>query len=287
MKNFFLLPVILVCYISVFAQQTPDTLVIDGITVIRDNEADTAEAPVKKGIFKKLNSSISPKSFTTEWGVVDVGISNYVDNTDYTSAGAQGYAPGGNEEWLDVKPFKSRSVNVWFVMQHVNLFKYIVNLQYGLGVEFNNYHYKHPIRYDATPPAITDAPTIHLDNTAGRIYKKDKLAADYITAPVMLNFNLTPYRLYPFKLSGGISVGYLYNSRNKTITSDEGKKKERDDFDLRPWKLSYIGELSLGVITFYGSYAPRSMYKRGLEISPYTFGIRLRPVSVFSKIETR
>jgi hypothetical protein len=90
----------------------------------------------------------------------------------------------------------------------------------------------------------------------------------------MLNINFTPNRSHGFGLSAGISAGYLYSARNKTITSDEDKRKAKDDFELEKWKLSYIGELSLGPVRFYGSYALKNMYERGLDMTPYNFGIR-------------
>ncbi|MCH5600599.1 outer membrane beta-barrel protein [Niabella ginsengisoli] len=217
---------------------------------------------------------------------MDIGVSNYVDNTNYTSVDAQNYAPEANDEWLELKPFKSRNVNIWLVTQQFNLINHYVNFQYGLGIELNNYHYNQPIRYEAQTPAVENAPVIYLDETLNRTYKKNKLAADYITAPVMLNFNLTPYRLYPFEISAGISAGYLYSARNKFVNSDDGKIKTRGDFDMRPWKLSYIAEVNLGVIRLYGSYAFKGMYLRGLDIRPYNFGIRIKPVEIFGKVET-
>jgi hypothetical protein len=108
-----------------------------------------------------------------------------------------------------------------------------------------------------------------------RNYSKNKLAADYFTVPMMLNFNFTPHRKDGFGLSIGASAGYLYSSRQKTISKESGKQKEHDDFDLRPWKISWIGELQLGPIKLYGSYATQSMFKRGLNQVPYTVGIRL------------
>ena len=160
-------------------------------------------------------------------------------------------------------------------MQRLSVIKRVVNLKYGFGVELNNYHYKQNIRYDANPPAVTNAPIVSLDNTVGRNYTKNKLAANYLTVPMMLSFNFTPNRSDPFGFSVGASAGWLYGSHNKTKTSDEGKEKARDDFDLRPFKISYIAELNLGEIKFYGSLATRSMYERGLDMTPYTVGIRI------------
>jgi hypothetical protein len=159
-------------------------------------------------------------------------------------------------------------------MQKLNMVKHVVNLKYGLGLELNNYRYEQPIRYQENTLAIPDPPRIILDGTIGRNYKKDKLAADYLTIPLMLNFNFTPDRKKGFGFSAGISGGYLYSARNKTVTSDEGKKKAKDDFELERWKLSYIGEIALGPVRFFGSYAMKSMYERGLDMKPYNFGFR-------------
>ncbi|MFT4092547.1 MAG: outer membrane beta-barrel protein [Niabella sp.] len=291
MKKLLLLILLISFVIPSMAQDTPkpDTLEIGGVTIIRDNGPDAYAVPHKKGFLKKLGSSTHPKSIKTQWGIIDLGFSNYVDNTNYTdpASGAQDYAPGSNEAWMELKPLKSCNVNIWFVTQQVNLISHYVNFQYGIGLELNNYWYKQPVRYTAQTAAEQNAPVITLDETADRVYRKNKLAADYVTVPVMLNFNLTPYRLYPFEISAGMSAGYLYAARNKVVTSDEGKTKTKGDFDLRPWKLSYIAELNLGVIRLYGSYAFKSMYQRGLDITPYNFGIRIKPVEILGKIEMK
>ena len=90
----------------------------------------------------------------------------------------------------------------------------------------------------------------------------------------MLNFNFTPGRYRAFGFSAGISAGFLYSSRQK-IKGPDGKSKLKDDFNLRNWKLSYIGELNLGPMKLYGSYALQSMWEKGLDQTPYNVGIRL------------
>jgi hypothetical protein len=152
-------------------------------------------------------------------------------------------------------------------MQRINLIESVVNLKYGLGIELNNYRFEDPVKFNTSPTQVV------LDHA--RSYKKNKLAADYVTVPMMLNFNFTPHRKKSFGFSVGASAGYLYSSRQKTITSEDGKKKEHNDFDLRPWKLSYIGELSLGPVKLYGSVATQSMFEKGLDQTPYNLGLRL------------
>jgi hypothetical protein len=255
------------------AKERPDTIHIGGITIVRKAGSGHREIIHDREYGRHHRDTAS--NLETNWWIFDIGFSNYTDNTNYASAAAQAYAPGINDSWLTLKTGKSRNLNVWFFMQKLNIAKHVLNLKYGLGLELNNYFFKRPVRFDPNPPAVSNPPVLSLDNTVNRTYKKDKLAADYLTVPMMLNVNFTPHRGNGFGFSAGVSVGYLYSSRNKYENSDEGKKKIKDDFELEKWKVSYIGELSLGPVRFYGSYAAKNMFQRGLDLTPYNFGFRL------------
>nr|MDQ2721351.1 PorT family protein [Bacteroidota bacterium] len=107
-------------------------------------------------------------------------------------------------------------------------------------------------------------------------FSKNKLAADYVTIPLMLNFRTNQnYSNKGVSLSAGVSAGYLYSSRNKQISDERGKRKNHGDYDLEKWKFSYIAELGLGPAHLYGSYSPKSIFSSGLDYRPYTIGIRL------------
>jgi hypothetical protein len=237
-----------------------DTIRIGGMIIIkkrsRDKDKDTdAKTDERKG--KKSNIS-------TNWWIVDLGFANYTDNTNYPLTT---FAPGLDKDDFKLRTGKSVNVNIWVFMQKLNITKNVVNLKYGLGLELNNYRYREPIKY------LTSPTTVIYDNT--KSYSKNKLAADYVTIPLMLNFNLTPKKKKGFGFSVGASGGYLYASRQKTVTNTDGKQKEKNDFDLRPWKLSYIGELSLGPVKLYGSLASQSMFEKGPDQIPFNIGLRL------------
>jgi len=248
-------------------QTESDTIRVGGMIIIKKHDRDKDNNNEAKTYHRKGKSS----RLSTNWWIVDLGFANYNDQTDYKSNDIQningGFAPGLGKDQFKLRTGKSVNVNIWAFMQKLNVIKGIVNLKYGLGVELNNYRYKQPILYHTSPTQVV------LDNT--RNYSKNKLAADYITIPLMLNFNFTPHRKKGFGFSVGASGGYLYSSRQKTITNIDGKQKEHDDFDLQQWKLSYIAELSLGPVKLYGSYAAESMFERGLDQRPYNFGLRL------------
>lgn len=249
------------------ATERADTIKIGGMIIIKKPGKDGKED--KEVIISNRRGRRNNSNVSTNWGIVDLGFANYNDKTNYGSAAAQAFAPGfTDKDQMKLRNIKSVNVNIWFFMQRLNVVKHVVNLKYGLGLELNNY------RFDEKEVHFQKNPTLITLDPAYANLKKNKLAADYITVPMMVNFNFTPNKRKGFGLSAGMSAGYLYSSRQK-IKGDDGKHKLHDDFDLRSWKLSYIGELNLGPVKLYGSYALKSMWEKGLDQTPYNVGIRL------------
>ena len=163
-------------------------------------------------------------------------------------------------------------------MQRLYLYKENISLKYGLGLELNNYRYKSSISYkeNGDKPyygGYTPQAFIFRDSIT---FEKNKLAADFITIPLMVNFSTNDWgRHNGFNIALGVSGGYLYNQRNKQVSESRGKWKNKGDYDLEKFKFSYIGEIGFGPIKFYASYSPHSMYDHSLDMRPYNFGIRL------------
>ena len=248
------------------SKEQVDTIRVGGMIIIKKRGSDGKERrEIEISNRRKKKSS----NITTNWNIVDIGFANFNDNTNYAAAQASGFLGAGvGEDQFDLRTGKSVNINYWLFMQRLNLVKHVVNLKYGLGLELNNY------RFDDERVRFTKNPTqINIDPSLASV-KKNKLAADYVTVPVMLNFNFTPRNKRGFGLSAGVSAGYLYSARQK-IKDGGDKNKLHDDFDLRKWKISYIGELSLGPVKLYGSYALKSMWEKGLDQTPYSVGIRI------------
>lgn len=249
---------------STQAAPHPDTIRVGGLIIVKSGRPADASDTLPTRVIHSRHKNVS-----TNWGIIDLGFANFSDKTNYAGGGAQAFAPGSNGDWFSLRNGKSVDVNIWIFMQRRNLIAHVVNLKYGIGLELNNYRYDEPVLYDK------NSNTFVLDVT--RHYRKNKLATDYLTVPLMLNFNLTPHNSnsHSFGFSAGMSAGYLYSSRQKMITHEDGKQKTHDDFELNAFKISYIGEVQLGPIKLYGSLATQSMFKKGLDQTPYTFGIRL------------
>jgi hypothetical protein len=272
MKRIFILLAGLCFALSGFSQtdttapQKSDTIKIGGMIIIKKGKrADGSED--REVQINRHRNTYRPSNVSTNWFILDLGFSNFNDQTTYPPARASGFvAQNIGEDQFDLRAGKSVNVNLWFFMQRLNVIKHVVNLKYGLGLELNNYRFSEDIRFVKNPT--------HVILMKDSSYNKNKLAADYLTVPLMINFNFTPRRERGFGLSAGVSAGYLYSARQKFKGGPGGKFKEHDDFDLRRWKLSYIGELQLGPVKLYGSYAVESMFEKGLDMTPYNVGIR-------------
>ena len=246
--------------------QPGDTLRVGNLLIIRNGSQEHGDDGYLRVRNRRHDRSYRPGNISTNWGIVDLGFTNYNDRTVYSSAAAQQFAPNGTKDWFKLRDGKSVEVNIWIFMQRLNLIKHVVNLKYGLGLELNNYRYEENIRF------VTNPTKVIMDTIS---YSKNKLAEDFLTVPVLLNFNFTPHRRHPFGLSAGACFGYRYSSREKFKSHQDGKQKTYNDFDLYSWKISYIAELQLGWFNLYGSYATRSIFSKGLDQIPYTFGIRI------------
>lgn len=268
---------------SVRVERNNDTIRIGGMIILKKGQSDekkqvTVTVGNKKA--RKAHSNVSTSSL-----IFDIGLSNWTDKTDYpaaTAAGTIANRPGSpdlSSNDLKLRTIKSVNINIWFFMQRLNLIKHYVNLKYGLGLELNNYRFKNDISFNEggmnpyNPSQNIPHPFIFRDSVN---LSKSKLAADYITVPLMLNFRTNPdYADKGISLSAGISMGYLYSSRNKQKSDARGKEKNRGDYDLEKWKFSYVGELGLGPVKLYGSYSPKSIFTNELNFTPYNIGIRL------------
>jgi hypothetical protein len=223
---------------------------------------------LKKEIIKKKK----PKKVSTNWFVYDIGFAGYNDITNYNTPDAQNFLrnqtngiPAGENDYA-LKTTRISNFNLWFFMQRVSLIASVLNIKYGFGIESNNYFYKTGITY-------VDGADVYT-NRNPQTFSKNKLVANYLTVPLMLNLNTNPARgKRGFQVSAGISAGYLSSARQKQKSS-AGIDKNKSNFNLQPFKLAYVGELGLGPVKLYGSIATTTLHKNALEQMPYTVGVR-------------
>lgn len=256
---------------STRTKQGADTIRVGSIIIITNGGSSSYHAPGEKS-YTYRKRSVRKSNITTNWLIVDLGYSGFNDRTNYAGSEAQQFLknPAGGplyEGDFAIRGIGISNFSLWFFMQKLNIYKHVINLQYGFGIENNNYYYKTPLTY-------IDGGTVQVmrDNV---LFSKNKLAADYFTAPLMLNINPMPNsKNGGIQLSVGISGGFLYSARQKQKSDERGKQKDKTDFNLERWKLAYVAELGLGPVKLFGSYAFTPLHRYGVEQYPYNVGVR-------------
>ena len=235
-----------------------------------------------KGDLKKTRIEISRapkklKNTETNWWILDLGFANFIDKSPtmyYLAANPNLIRPNpGNfvyPEDFSLNNKKSTNVNLWVVTQKLNLYQHKINLKYGLGVEMFNFRFDKPISFRE------DIETkVKYDDV---FFTKNKLLVKYLTVPVQINFKPNPYMKKGFYASIGMSAGYLWNAKNKQISGERGKEKFRGNFNLNDWRFATIGELGVGSIRLYGSFANSNLFNKdqldNIDLQPFAVGLR-------------
>jgi hypothetical protein len=238
-----------------------------------------------KGDLKKTRIEINRapkklKNTETNWWIFDLGFANFVDksptlywlaaNPNSPSIYPVTYpGPVMSPENFSLNNKKSTNINVWVVTQKLNLYQHKINLKYGLGVEMFNFRFDKAISF--REDIVTN---VKYDVVS---FTKNKLLVKYLTVPVQFNFSPNPYNKKAFYASIGISAGYLWNAKNKQISGERGKEKFRGNFNLNDWRFATIGELGVGAVRLYGSFANSNLFNKNqsfIDMQPFAVGLR-------------
>ncbi len=105
---------------------TADTIKVGGMIIIR--KGDPNQGDNNGQINVHIGNRRSKRRSSINWWTVDLGFANFTDNTNYNSAEAQAFAPGLNEDNLELRTGKSVNVNIWIFMQKLKLIQDDVSL---------------------------------------------------------------------------------------------------------------------------------------------------------------
>jgi hypothetical protein len=232
----------------------------DWESMIEDGDFDNTQITIKRAP-KKL------KNIETNWWIFDLGFANFVDKSP--NPNALPYGPAMSPENFSLNNKKSTNVNIWVVTQKLNIYQHKINLKYGLGIEMFNFRFDKPIsfREDITTNVKYDIVS----------FTKNKLLVKYLTIPLQINFSPNPTNKKGFYASIGMSAGYLWNAKNKQISGERGKEKFRGNFNLNDWRFATIGELGLGSVRLYGSFANNNLFNKNqsfIDMQPFAVGLR-------------
>ena len=125
-----------------------------------------------------------------------------------------------------------------------------LRLAAALGFQFESYAFDKNIR-------LTDEPTLQGIEDTIRDYRKNTLNANYVTLPVVLQFNTKRNLEKAFHIAVGAVVGYRIGSNMTYKWSEDGRRQRerlRNDYALEPYRLSAIAQVGIGSAMIWAQY---------------------------------
>jgi hypothetical protein len=209
--------------------------------------------------------------FDGHWSGVEIGINGYL-NKDMKFDMPEDY------EFLELRYEKSVNFALNFFEQNFNLIGKQFGLTTGLGFEWNNY------RFDNNVMIGRDSLGIKGDylNTEGFNYTKSKMVVNYLTLPVLFEYQTNRFsKKNSFHITAGLISGLRIGSHTKVVYNDGAKQKDKyndkKDYDINPFKFELTGRIGWNKINLYANYSLTTLFKdnRGPELYPFAVGITL------------
>ena len=125
-----------------------------------------------------------------------------------------------------------------------------LRLAAGLGFQFESYAFDKNIR-------LTDEPYLQGIEDTVRDYRKNTLNANYVTLPVVLQFNTKRNLDKSFHIAVGAIAGYRISSNMTYKWSEDARRQRerlRNDYALEPYRLSAIAQVGIGSAMIWAQY---------------------------------
>jgi len=210
--------------------------------------------------------------FNGHWGGLELGVSGYL-NKDMEFDMPENY------DFLDLTYQKSINVNLNIYEQNFNLINNKFGFLTGLGLQINNYRFDDHVLLVSDTSVVTfiDGRPFYPE----RNYIKSKLTMTYLTVPLIFEYQTNRFNMHDsFHLSAGMIVGARIGSHTKAVFKENGdkvKKKDRDDYNINPFKAEVTGRIGWGIINIYANYSLTSLFRdsKDPELYPFELGLSI------------
>jgi hypothetical protein len=260
---------------TIFAQE-------DSSKVKKDHSHDVFVISNKGMHFKSGDSATKAadsikrenRIFSMSYALFDLGINLQMDNTNYADPSVKAFlnvpANRQNKNIFDQNNAKSINVDIYPWMVKFKALKthgQKIFISTGLGLQIYNFRYENPVTYTRNPASLT------LDTLPS--FKKDKLAIEYLSVPLMFTFKTRlgddTWLVYGVGLTEGLRIG----SWTKQVSGQRGKVKVHDSFGLADYNTCLSAEIGIeGVFRVYATYQVASIFANGIDQHPLSIGLR-------------
>lgn len=206
------------------------------------------------------------RKFSGHWMGIDLG-SNQLWNVEYPLS----LYPAGTLAFLETRPERSLEFNFNFWQYSFGFTPYI-GIVTGLGFNFNNY------RFDNSNTIFRDDDNVlqSYQYPVSSMLEKTKLTTTFLTAPLMLEFQIPGQNGDRLFLAAGVIGGVKLGQHTKVKINGE-KTKNRNDLNINPLRWGYTARIGFENVGVYGTYYNTKMFKENLApvATPWTVGITL------------
>jgi hypothetical protein len=231
----------------------------DGYTIdiIEMDEEDDKEKNEKK--------HSKSKKFKPNYAGLEIGMNNFM-NSDYSLH---------TGSFMDLNTAKSWNFNLNFLEYGIGLGTSYVGLVTGMGFEWSNYV------FDSNNSVEKDANDFIVERDLSTLYTgitKSKLATTYLTAPLLLEFQI-PAGKKRIHISGGVIGGIKIGSKTKVKYNDGNKNKSniKGDYNLSPFRYGATVRVGYRAINLFANYyfSPLFVENTGPELYPFSIGLSI------------
>ena len=199
------------------------------------------------------------------WDGIDVGVSGWFTPTNAIQV------DGRKDLELDYKQSVYCAINL--LDKRVELIPNRLALVTGLGFQLQTFGMKNNYRMVDSPDSLYGT----LD--AVRNYKRNSLNANYLTVPLVLQFNTKRNLEEAFHVSAGVMGGYLLGSNMFYKWDENGKtqkEKAKGNYNFNPFQVNAVAEIGFGNYTLVGTYGLTPLFQKDKAPELQSFSVALR-----------
>lgn len=212
------------------------------------------------------NDGKDEKNDFKHWSGYEIGVNGFLDYKNSLDV------PSGSS-FVELNYPRSFQFGLNLMEKDFHLYKNYVNLVTGLGFDFNHY----ALRKDVTLNGGSDVLMASIDSVE---YKKNTLNVSYLKAPLMFEINTGSKPGNNFHIAGGAEFAYRIHSvaKQKYEQDDRNhRSKQRDDFNLEPFRYSATVRVGYNNVTVYANYGLNRLFKKnkGPQVYPFSIGVNI------------
>lgn len=253
---------------------------ISGIGSVRESKNgtgdETASDTTKFKLGNKKYTIIGDENFEAKdtqrttnntfkhWSGYELGVNGFLDYKNSLDVPTNG-------DFMELDYPKSYQFGLNLFEKDFHVYKNYVNIVTGLGFDFNHY----ALRNSVTLNGSSDFLAASIDSIE---YKKNTINVSYLKVPLLLEFNTSKNPDKNFHIAIGGEFAYRIHSvaKQKWETDDKRyKMKQRDDFNLEPFRYSATARIGYNNVTVFANYGLNRLFKkdRGPQVYPFSLGV--------------